>query len=540
LPKSTRNLKFPPFTIKPPEQKEKQGVKLDIVLVLDFGGQYCHLIARRIRENSVYSEIVSNEITPEEIKALDHKYNVKGLILSGGPKSVYEEDAPKINKKILELGIPILGLCYGHQLLAHLLGGEVEPAKSKEFGITYATIIEPIAILKGLGKNEKVWMSHGDTVFSIPPGEFEVLARTKNTPVAAFRHKAKPIYGLQWHPEVVHTENGIQMIRNFIFEICKCKPGWSMKDFIGKAVNEIKSIVGEGKAIIALSGGIDSSTATLLAAKALGQNLAAIFVDHGFMRENEPELIRQTFQKMGFHFIAVNARKRFLEKLKEVTDPETKRKIIGEEFIRVFEEEAEKIGAEYLIQGTIYPDRIESGFRRFSEKIKTHHNVAGLPTKIKFKAIIEPLRDLYKDEVRKVAEMLGLPKELVHRQPFPGPGLAVRIIGKITSEKISIVKKADSIVREEIERSGQQDRLWQYFAVLTDTKSTGVKGDCRAYGYTVAIRIVESKEAMTASFAKIPYQILEKISTRITNEIPQVTRVVYDITHKPPATIEWE
>jgi GMP synthase (glutamine-hydrolysing) len=514
-------------------------VKLDIVLVLDFGGQYCHLIARRIRENRVYSEIVPNDITPREIQILNKKYNVKGLILSGGPQSVYEEDAPKMNKEILELGIPVLGLCYGHQLLAHLLGGKVEPAKSKEFGITYATITKPVAILEGLGKTEKVWMSHGDTVFSVPE-EVEVLAYTENTPVAAFRHKTKPIYGLQWHPEVVHTENGMQMLRNFIFGICECKPGWSMRDFVEKAVQEIKSTVGEGKAIIALSGGIDSSTATLLAARALGQNLAAIFVDHGFMRENEPELIQQTFQNMGFRFITVNARKRFLEKLKGVIDPETKRKIIGEEFIRVFEEEAEKIGAEYLIQGTIYPDRIESGFRQFSEKIKTHHNVAGLPTKIRFKSIIEPLRDLYKDEVREVAEMIGLPKELVHRQPFPGPGLAVRIIGEITEDKILIVKKADLIVREEIEKSGFQRNLWQYFAVLTDTKSTGVKGDCRAYGYTVAIRIVESKEAMTASFARIPYEILERISTRITNEIPQVTRVVYDVTHKPPATIEWE
>ena len=508
--------------------------------MLDFGGQYCHLIARRIRESNVYSRIVPNDITPEEIRTLNEKYNVKGLILSGGPRSVYEENAPKINMRILGLGIPILGLCYGHQLLAQLLGGKVKPAETREFGITHAVIVKPVSILEGLGRIEKVWMSHGDTVFSVPENEFEVLAYTENTPVAAFRHKTKPIYGLQWHPEVIHTENGFRMLKNFVFGICKCRPDWSMKDFIRKAVDEIKNIVGNGKAVIALSGGIDSSTATLLAAKALGKNLTAVFVDHGFMREKEPQLIQQTFERMGFNFIAVNARERFLEKLKGVTDPETKRKIIGEEFIHVFEEEAEKIGAEYLIQGTIYPDRIESGFRKFSEKIKTHHNVAGLPTKIRFKAIIEPLRDLYKDEVRKVAEMIGLPKTLVYRQPFPGPGLAVRIIGEITRERIFIVKKADAIVREEIEKSGLQDSLWQYFAVLTNTKCTGVKGDCRAYGYAVAIRIVESREAMTASFARIPYEILERISTRITNEIPQVTRVVYDVTHKPPATIEWE
>lgn len=522
------------------KQREKDSnVKLDTVLVLDFGGQYCHLIARRIRENRVYSEIVPHDITPREIQSLNERCNVKGLILSGGPRSVYAENAPKIRRELLTLGIPVLGLCYGHQLLAYLFGGEVKPAKTKEFGITNARIISHDLILEGLGQTEKVWMSHGDTVFAVPE-EFEVLAYTENTPVAAFKHKTKPIYGLQWHPEVIHTENGMQMLQNFIFKICGCKPQWSMKDFIGKAVEEMKSIVGDGKAIIALSGGIDSSTATLLAAKALGRNLTAVFVDHGFMRQNEPKLIQQTFGEMGFNFVAVDAKNRFIKRLKGVTDPETKRKIIGEEFIRVFEEEAAKIGAEYLIQGTIYPDRIESGFRRFSEKIKTHHNVAGLPTRICFKAIIEPLRDLYKDEVRTVADMLGLPKELVQRQPFPGPGLAVRIIGEITEEKLSIVKKADLIVREEIEKAGLQDSLWQYFAVLTNTKSTGVKGDCRAYGYTIAIRIVESREAMTASFAKIPYEILEKISTRITNEIPQVTRVVYDVTHKPPATIEWE
>jgi GMP synthase (glutamine-hydrolysing) len=514
-------------------------MKSDTILVLDFGGQYCHLIGRRIREHGVYSEIVAHDIKPEETRLLNGKFNVKGIILSGGPSSVYEPNAPKPDPQILDLELPILGLCYGHQFISQMVGGKVEPSECREYGIAYVTIDKPVGVLKGLSRKEKVWMSHGDTVFTMPD-EFEILAHTENCPVAAFRHKKKPIYGLQWHPEVVHTENGAQMLRNFLFEVCKCEANWKMEDIIGKMVKEVKAEVGEGKAIIALSGGIDSSVATAVAAKALDNRLTAVFVDHGFMRESEPDFVRNTFQKFKINLIIADAQKRFLEKLKGIADPEKKRKIIGEEFIRVFEEIAEKVGAEYLIQGTIYPDRIESGFRKFSDKIKTHHNVAGLPTKIKFKKIVEPLRDLYKDEVRKVAKILGLPKEIVFRQPFPGPGLAVRIIGELTEEKVEIVKKADKIVREEIEKSGLEENLWQYFAVLTDTKATGVKGDARAYGYVVAVRIMESREAMTASFAKIPYEVLERISTRITNEISEVTRVVYDITHKPPATIEWE
>ena len=513
--------------------------KYDTILVLDFGGQYCHLIGRRIRENGVYSEIVAHDISPEEVKALNEKFNVKGLILSGGPSSVYEPNAPKLNPRILEVNLPILGLCYGHQLLAQLTNGKVEPAACKEYGTAQVFIDKPVGVLEGLNEKEKVWMSHGDTVFALPQ-EFEVLAHTENCPVAAFRHKQKPIYGLQWHPEVIHTENGMCMLRNFIFQVCKCQANWQMEDIIGKLVTELKSEIGESKAIIGLSGGIDSSVATALAAKAVGDKLTAVFVDHGFMREGEPEEIREAFQKFPINFIVANAQERFMQKLRGVVDPETKRKVIGEEFIRVFEEIANKSGAEYLIQGTIYPDRIESGFRKNSNKIKSHHNVAGLPEKIKFKKILEPLRDLYKDEVRKVAKMLDLPKEIVTRQPFPGPGLAVRIIGELTPEKVGIAKKADKIVREEIESNGLAENLWQYFAVLTDTKATGVKGDARAYGYVVAVRAAESREAMTASFANIPYPVLEKISTRITNEIPQVTRVVYDITHKPPATIEWE
>ncbi|NWF87705.1 glutamine-hydrolyzing GMP synthase [Candidatus Bathyarchaeota archaeon] len=514
-------------------------MKYDTILVLDFGGQYCHLIGRRIREQGVYSEIVAQDIKPEEVKRLNEKFNVKGIILSGGPASVYEPNAPKPDPHILGLDLPILGLCYGHQLIALMVGGKVEPAEQREYGIAYVLINKPIGVLKELNKREKVWMSHGDTVFSMP-AEFEVLAHTENCPVAAFRHKHKPLYGLQWHPEVIHTKNGTKMLHNFIFEVCRCEANWKMEDIIENMIKSVKADIGEGKAIIALSGGIDSSVATAIAAKALDNRLTAVFVDHGFMRENEPESVKETFQKFNINFVIANAQERFLAKLGGIIDPEKKRKIIGEEFIRVFEEIAEKIGAEYLVQGTIYPDRIESGFRKFSDKIKTHHNVAGLPLKMEFRKIVEPLRDLYKDEVRKVAKMLGLPKEIVFRQPFPGPGLAVRIIGELTTTKIRIAKKADKIVREEIERSGLEENLWQYFAVLTDTKATGVKGDARAYGYVVAIRIVESREAMTASFAKIPYIVLEKISTRITNEIPEVVRVVYDITHKPPATIEWE
>ncbi len=512
-------------------------MKHDAILVLDFGGQYCNLITRRIREHKVYSEIVPCDITPEEIEELN--MNVKGLILSGGPWSVYEKDAPKFDSRILEMGIPVLGLCYGHQMIAYFSKGKVKPGTKKEYGIAQVTVDKPVGVLKELDRSEKVWMSHGDTVSELPE-DYEMLAFTGSCPIAAFRHKTKQIYGLQWHPEVVHTKNGMKMIRNFIFEVCKCEANWRPESLIDKAVQEIRETVGEGTAIIGLSGGIDSSVATFMAAKALGERLLAIYVDHGFMRLGETEYVKSTFKKHGINVVAIHAQERFLKRLEGIVDPEEKRKIIGEEFIRVFEEAAKKIAADYLIQGTIYPDRIESGFRKHSETIKTHHNVGGLPEEIAFKSIIEPLRDLYKDEVREVAKIMGLPDELVRRQPFPGPGLAVRIIGELTIEKTELVRKADKIVTDEIEKSGLEDCLWQYFAVLTETKSTGVKGDCRAYGYTVAVRIVESKEAMTAGFARIPYDVLERISTKITNELPQVTRVVYDITHKPPATIEWE
>jgi GMP synthase (glutamine-hydrolysing) len=403
----------------------------------------------------------------------------------------------------LEVNLPILGLCYGHQILAKITKGKVEPATCKEYGIAYVTVDKPVGVLEGLSNKEKVWMSHGDTVCSLPD-DFESLAHTNNCPVAAFRHKQKPIYGLQWHPEVLHTENGARMLHNFIFNVCKCEPNWQMGDLIEKMVLELKTEVGQGSAIIGLSGGIDSSVATALAAKALNEKLTAVYVDHGFMREGETEAIRETFSKFKINFIVADAQARFIKKLQGETDPERKRKIIGEEFIRVFEEYAIKSGAQYLIQGTIYPDRIESGFRKNSDVIKSHHNVAGLPEKIEFKKILEPLRDLYKDEVRKVAKMLGLPNELVNRQPFPGPGLAVRIIGPLTEEKVRVVKHSDKIVRDEIEAAGLAENLWQYFAVVTDTKATGVKGDARAYGYVVAVRVMESREAMMQALLNCP------------------------------------
>ncbi len=512
----------------------------DGIAVLDFGGQYCHLIARRVRELHVYSEVLPGDASAEELRGLGERMALKGIILSGGPASVYEPEAPKLDPDVLELGLPVLGICYGHHLLAHLLGGVVERGRKAEYGVAEARILKPVGVLEGLGPVERVWMSHADQVARLPEG-FEVLAETENCPIAAFRDREGRIYGLQWHPEVVHTPNGQRMLANFVFRVCRCQPNWRMEDFVPRAVEEIRRTVGpEGKAIIALSGGIDSSTAAVLAARAIGERLHAVFVDTGLMRENEVEYVRRVFSRLLPNLHVVDAREEFFRALKGITDPERKRRVIGEIFIRVFERVARQVGAEYLVQGTIYPDRIESGFRRFSDKIKTHHNVAGLPARMEFKAIVEPLRDLYKDEVREVARQLGLPREVVERQPFPGPGLAVRVVGEVTPEKVAIVRRADAIVREEVERAGLAGGLWQYFAVLLDTRTTGVKGDKRAYGYVVAIRAVESREAMTASFARLPWGLLERMATRITNEIPEVVRVVYDITHKPPATIEWE
>lgn len=514
-------------------------MKLNTILVLDFGGQYCHLIARRIRELGVYSEVVDDDITAKEIDRLGQKSDIRGLILSGGPTSVYDRGAPKLNTKILELGLPVLGICYGHQLLALLLGGKVKRAERKEYGVSRAIIDRSVGVLKDLGGEETVWMSHGDDVAAIPDS-CELLAHTENSPNAAFRHRSNPIYGLQWHPEVVHTENGMQMLRNFVFHVCGCEANWKTEDFVERAVSEIRQAIGDKRAIIGVSGGIDSSVTAVLAARAIKANLTGVLVDHGFMRQGEVESVAKTLKDMDVNLVVMSASKSFSSKLKGVVDPELKRKIVGREFIRAFERVARKVHADYLLQGTIYPDRIESGIRKHSDKIKTHHNVAGLPTKMRFLGIVEPIRDLYKDEVRKVARSLGMPKDMVWRQPFPGPGLAVRVMGEVTQDKIRIVRTADKIVTEEIEREGLGHDVWQYFAVLTDTRSTGVKGDSRAYGYTVAIRVVESREAMTATFAEIPYPILERVSTRITNEVPEVVRVVYDVTHKPPATIEWE
>ncbi len=513
--------------------------KPDGIAILDFGGQYCHLIARRVREMSVYSEILPCDATPEELDALKAVMNLRGIILSGSPASLRLRDSPRLSEGVLETGLPVLGLCYGHQLMANMHGGDVRRGKKREYGITEASIDAPEGVLKGMDPQERVWMSHGDTVFSLPD-EFQVQAHTDISPVAAFRHKTKPLHGLQWHPEVVHTRRGKEMLGNFVLDICGCKQNWRPTDAIEKAIQEIREAVGDSKAIIALSGGVDSSVAAALATKALGDRLVAVHVDHGLMRMNESDAVEEAFTKMGVSLIVARVQGRFLEKLRGVSDPEAKRKIIGEEFIRVFEAEARRTGAEYLIQGTIYPDRIESGFRSHSDKIKTHHNVGGLPLDIEFKKILEPLRDFYKDEVRALGARLDLPLSIVERQPFPGPGLAVRIIGEVTEEKLEALRKADAIVCEEVEASSLRDTAWQYLAVLTDTRSTGVKGDERDYGLTVAVRIVESVDGMTANFSKAPWDVLERISTRITNEIPGVTRVVYDITHKPPATIEWE
>ena len=516
-----------------------QNSKPDGIAILDFGGQYCHLIARRVREMHVYSEIMPCDASVEDLDALNKNMNLKGFILSGSPASINRENSPRLGEGVLATGIPVLGLCYGHQLIAHMHGGEVRRGSRKEYGVTEVYIDHPEGILEGLSPLEKVWMSHGDTVFTLSD-EFKVLAHTEISPIAAYRHITKPLYGLQWHPEVVHTENGNMMLRKFVYDLCKCEPNWRPDDAVDVAVSQVSSTVGGSKAIIALSGGVDSSVAGSISGRALGDRLIAVHVDHGFMRMNESKAVEEAFTKLGVNLIVVDAREHFIGKLKGIIEPETKRKIIGEEFIRVFEKEARKTGAEFLIQGTIYPDRIESGLSKHSDTIKTHHNVGGLPLHMDFKAVVEPLQDLYKDEVRALGHRLGLPDELVERQPFPGPGLAIRVMGEVTSEKLDILRKADAIVCEEVENSILRESAWQYLAVMTNTKSTGVKGDERAYGATIAIRIVESVDGMTANFSKAPWDILERMSTRITNEIPEVTRVVYDITHKPPATIEWE
>lgn len=507
------------------------------ILIIDFGGQYNQLIARRVRECSVYSEVHPYTMTIEEII----KFNPQGIIFTGGPNSVYEKTSPLCDKKIFELNIPILGICYGCQLISYMLGGKVAKAKISEYGKTEVEISNS-KLFENVSKQTICWMSHTDSITEIPEG-FEIVAHTSNCPVAAMENPQKQIYGVQYHPEVTNTIEGQKMISNFLFNICKCKGDWKMSDFIASTINQIKTKVGNGKVLCALSGGVDSSVAAVLISKAVGKQLTCIFVDHGLLRKNEGDEVEKVFGQKGIYdldFIRVNAQKRFLEKLKGVTEPEQKRKIIGNEFIRVFEEEAKKIGAvDYLVQGTIYPDIIESGLGK-SAVIKSHHNVGGLPDAVDFKEIIEPLKYLFKDEVRKVGIELGIPKSLVYRQPFPGPGLGIRIIGDITEEKVRIVQDADYIYREEIAKAKLDTTFSQYFAALTNMKSVGVMGDERTYDYAIVLRAVITSDFMTADWGRIPYDILDKISNRIVNEVKGINRVLYDCTSKPPATIEFE
>ena len=508
----------------------------ETILIIDFYGQYNQLIARRVRECNVYSEIVPFNTSIEKIKSK----NPKGIIFTGGPASVFEENSPKCDKEIFNLGIPVLGICYGMQLMTHLLGGKVQKADKREYGVTNVKINNSSKLFKDFENNNDCLMSHTDFVEVLPEG-FENIGSTSNCPNAAMQNVEKNFYGIQFHPEVNHTNKGIDIIKNFVYNICGCNGNWKMSSFATETVNRLKEKIGDKKALCALSGGVDSSVAAALVNKAIGKNLTCIFVDHGLLRKNEAEEVEQIFTKnFDVNFVKVDAKDRFLTKLAGVTDPEKKRKIIGEEFIHVFEEEAKKIGTvDYLVQGTIYPDVIESGVG-VGAKIKSHHNVGGLPEHVDFKEIVEPLRDLFKDEVRKVGIELGLPEFLVYRQPFPGPGLAIRVIGDITDDKLNILKDADSIFREEIANAGLHKDINQYFAVLTNIKSVGVMGDERTYDYTIALRAVTTSDFMTASWSKIPFEVLEKVSARIVNEVKHVNRVVYDITGKPPATIEWE
>lgn len=510
--------------------------KKDLILIIDFYGQYNQLIARRVRECNVYSEIVPFSTSIEKIK----EKNPKGIIFTGGPASVYAENAPKCAKEIFELGIPVLGICYGMQLMTHMLGGEVEPADKREYGVTSVKIDNSSKLFAGFEDSNDCLMSHTDFVNKLPDG-FENIGATNHCPNAAMQNVEKNFYGIQFHPEVNHTNKGTEILRNFVYNICGCTGKWKMSSFAEETVKAIKEKIGDKKALCALSGGVDSSVAAALINKAIGKNLTCIFVDHGLLRKNEADEVEEVFTKKFYvNFVRVDAKDRFLSKLAGVSDPEQKRKIIGEEFIRVFEEEAKKIGTvDYLVQGTIYPDVIESGVG-VGAKIKSHHNVGGLPDYVDFKEIVEPLRDLFKDEVRKVGLELGLPEFLVYRQPFPGPGLAIRVIGDITDDKLEILKDADYIFREEVANAGLDRSINQYFAVLTNIRSVGVMGDERTYDYTIALRAVTTSDFMTAQWTKIPYDILEKVSSRIVNEVKHVNRVVYDITGKPPATIEWE
>lgn len=508
----------------------------DKIIVLDFGSQYNQLITRRLRDFGIYSELLSHKLTADEIKEI----NPKGIIFSGGPNSVYDPNAFKVDPEIFKLGIPILGICYGMQLMSYDLGGKVEKADNSEYGRADIEVLDDEAVLfKGLPKKQYVWMSHGDLVTQAPAG-FEVTATSKNCPIASIADNDRKFYGVQFHPEVRNSEYGLDILRRFAFDVCGAKANWTMDDFIDMQIDEIRKEVGDKKVILGLSGGVDSSVTAVLIHKAIGDQLTCIFVDHGLLRKNEANQVMDALSRdLGVNIIKVDAADRFLGKLEGVTDPEQKRKIIGKEFIEVFNEEAKKIkDADFLAQGTLYTDVIESGTDT-AQTIKSHHNVGGLPKKLGFK-LIEPLRKLFKDETRELGEKLGIPHELVWRQPFPGPGLGIRVIGEITPEKLEIVRESDAILREEIKKAGLDEEIWQYFTVLPGIRSVGVMGDGRTYDYAVAIRAVTSIDGMTADFAKISWDVLQKISVRIVNEVDHVNRILYDVTSKPPSTIEYE